>query len=463
MLKEEAGYMTTGVIWKQLLIFFFPILFGTFFQQMYNTADALIVGRFVGKVALSAVGGSNGSITDIFVCFFNGLSSGAGVIVAQFYGSKKDNMTSKAVHTALTLSVVVGLSVSIIVMILARTILIMMDTPQEVLPDSLIYLKIYLCGMVPNMVYNMGSAILRSIGDSKRPLYFLIITCFVNIGLDILFVVIFKLGVAGVGTATVISQFLSAFMVIICLMRSKSCYKLVLKQLGFYVPALKSILYLGIPAGLQSCMYTFSNVLLQFSINQLGTDTIAAYTAFNKIANIFWMMSGAYGIAITTFVGQNYGAGKFSRVKKSIQDCFIMITGSTIVVSSALYFLSPYIFCLFTKDGNVMAIGNTILKFLVPLFITYVAVEVFAGSLRGLGDSAIPLIITVCGVCLLRVGWLLKVVPSHLEVHWILVSFPITWVVTSTAFTIYYFIYMRRHKKYFRTLSSKYGRTIKQN
>ncbi|MCI1930709.1 MAG: MATE family efflux transporter [Clostridia bacterium] len=463
MLKEEAGYMTTGVIWKQLLIFFFPILFGTFFQQMYNTADALIVGRFVGKVALSAVGGSNGSITDIFVCFFNGLSSGAGVIVAQFYGSKKDNMTSKAVHTALTLSVVVGLSVSIIVMILARTILIIMDTPQEVLPDSLIYLKIYLCGMVPNMVYNMGSAILRSTGDSKRPLYFLIITCFVNIGLDILFVVIFNLGVAGVGTATVISQFLSAFMVIICLMRSKSCYKLVLRQLGFYVPALKTILYLGIPAGLQSCMYTFSNALLQFSINQLGTDTIAAYTAFNKIANIFWMMSGAYGIAITTFVGQNYGAGKFSRVKKSIQDCFIMITCSTIVVSAALYFLSPDIFCIFTKDSNVMAIGNTILKFLVPLFITYVAVEVFAGSLRGLGDSVMPLIITVCGVCLLRVGWLLTVVPSHLEIHWILASFPITWVVTSIAFTIYYFVYMKRNKKYFRTLSSEYGEVIKQN
>jgi Na+-driven multidrug efflux pump len=246
-------------------------------------------------------------------------------------------------------------------------------------------------------------------------------------------------------------------------MRSKSCYKLVLRQLGFYVPALKTILYLGIPAGLQSCMYTFSNALLQFSINQLGTDTIAAYTAFNKIANIFWMMSGAYGIAITTFVGQNYGAGKFSRVKKSIQDCFIMITCSTIVVSAALYFLSPDIFCIFTKDSNVMAIGNTILKFLVPLFITYVAVEVFAGSLRGLGDSVMPLIITVCGVCLLRVCWLLTVVPSHLEIHWILASFPITWVVTSIAFTIYYFVYMKRNKKYFRTLSSEYGEVIKQN
>lgn len=455
MADEKTGYMTTGVIWKQLLIFFFPILFGTFFQQMYNTADALIVGRFLGKVALSAVGGSNGSITDIFVYFFNGLASGAGVVVAQLYGGKKDKMTSKAVHTALSLSVVVGLLISIVVMILSKKILVVLDTPKEVLPDSIVYLRIYLCGMVPNMVYNMGSAILRSVGDSKRPLYFLIITCFTNIGLDILFVVVFKLGVAGVGTATVISQLLSAIMVVVSLMRTKNCYKLVVKQLGFYIPVLKSILHIGIPAGLQSCMYTFSNVLLQFSINRLGTDTVAAYTAFNKIANIFWMMTGAYGMAITTFVGQNYGAGKFSRVKKSILDCFIMISSSTIIVSVALYLLSPDIFYIFTTDSNVLKIGDTILKFIVPLFITYDAVEVFAGSLRGMGDSVMPLIITICGVCLLRVGWLLTVVPSHLEVHWVLVSFPITWVATSVAFTIYYFVFMKIHKKYFRSISSE--------
>jgi len=454
MAGNKNVQMTSGVIWKQLLVFFFPILFGTFFQQMYNTADALIVGRYLGKVALSAVGGSNGSITDIFVYLFNGLASGAGVIVAQLYGGKKDKMTSKAVHTSITFSILFGAVLSAIFLVLARRILILMDTPTEVIPDSVVYLRIYLCGMVPNMIYNMGSAILRSVGDSRKPLYFLIITCFTNIGLDLLFVIVFHLGVAGVGTATFISQILSAALVLISLKRSNECYRFELKQLGFNIPVLRSILYMGLPAGLQSCMYTFSNVLLQFSINRLGTDTIAAYTAFNKIVNIFWMMSGAYGMAITTFVGQNYGAGQFMRVRKSIYDCFIMMTVSTIALSALLYFVSPGVFYIFTTDTDVLGIGNSIMKFIVPFFITYVGVEIFAGSLRGMGDSIKPLIITILGVCVLRVGWLITVVPKHLEIHWILASFPITWIVTSIAFSFYYWWYMKKHKKYFRSLSS---------
>ena len=316
--KSEAvqyNGITEGVIWQQLLIFFFPILLGTFFQQLYNTADAMIVGKFVGKEALSAVGGTTGTLINLLVGFFVGVSSGASVVVSQYYGAKQGDYVKKAVHTSLCVAIIGGVALLVIGEIFTPIALRAMGAPEEIMGYSVIYLRIYFLGTIGNLIYNMGAAILRAVGDSKRPLYFLIASCFTNIFLDLLFVVVFHMNVAGAAIATIISQYLSAFLVITRLLRTTDSYKLDVKALKVDMKILRKVVKIGLPAGLQSMMYSISNVLIQANINSFGTDTIAAWAVFGKIDGLFWMTMDAMGIAVTTFSGQNFGADKLDRVK----------------------------------------------------------------------------------------------------------------------------------------------------
>lgn len=312
----SVNQITEGVIWKQLLIFFFPIMLGTLFQQLYNTADAVVVGRFVGTEALAAVGGSTGQIANLIVNFFVGLASGATVIIARYYGAKNKKDLNDTLHTAAALSFVGGILTSVIGIAATPGMLRLMKTPDNVMADSRTYLSIYFAGILFVFIYNVGSAILRAAGDSKRPLYFLIVCCFINIFLDIVLVVFFHMGVAGAAIATVVSQAVSAVLVILVLLRSTDMYRLVPRQIRFHKFLLISIITIGLPAGIQSVMYNISNVLIQTSLNSLGTATMAAYTAFGKIDAVYWMISGAFSVSIVTFIGQNYGAGKYSRMKK---------------------------------------------------------------------------------------------------------------------------------------------------
>ena len=307
---SAANQITEGVIWKQLLLFFFPILFGTFFQQLYNTIDAMIVGRYVGKEALSAVGGITGTLINLLVGFFVGLSSGATVIISQYYGAKRPKHVSLAVHTAIAFCLVGGIALMILGIILAPFALRATGTPAEIIPYAVLYMRIYFIGIIGNLIYNIGSGILRAIGDSKRPLYFLIVSCFVNIVLDLLFVVVFHMGVAGAAWATILSQLVSALLVIYVLTHTKESYRLMLRNIRIAPDMLARIIQIGFPAGLQSVMYSVSNVVIQAGVNGLGTDTVAAWTAYGKLDGLFWMMINAFGISITTFVGQNYGAKK---------------------------------------------------------------------------------------------------------------------------------------------------------
>jgi putative MATE family efflux protein len=326
--------ITEGVIWKQLLLFFFPILLGTFFQQMYNTVDAVIVGQFVGTEALAAVGGPAGTLINLLVGFFVGLSSGATVIIAQFWGSGDNEGVSKTVHTAVALSLAGGAILTVLGIALARTALAMMSTPEEVIGLSAQYVRIYFTGMIPSLIYNIGSSILRAVGDSKRPLYFLIICCLANVVLDLFFVVLLKMGVAGVGIATVLSQCISAVLVVVTLMRSETSFRLYPKKIAFTGWLLRDVVRIGLPAGLQSVMYSLSNVVLQASINTFGTTVIAAYTAFGKMDGLFWMVMGAFGVSITTFVGQNFGAQKFDRMHKSVRVCLVMAFAATLMLEA---------------------------------------------------------------------------------------------------------------------------------
>ena len=322
--KEKVNQITEGVIWKQLLLFFFPIVFGTFFQQIYNTADTIVVGRFVGKQALAAVGGSASQIANLIVGFFVGLSSGAAVVISQFYGAKDKKNLSKALHTAFAFSIAAGIVLTVVGIFLTRPALLLMKTPADVVEDSAVYLHIYFGGMVFNLVYNMGAAILRAVGDSKRPLYVLIITCVLNIILDLLFVVAFGMGVTGVAVATVTSQVISALIVTVMLLKTREIYVLKINQIRFDRRMLFSVLRIGIPAGLESVMYNISNIVIQVFVNNLGTDTVAAWGTLGKIDAIFWMVINAFAISITTFVGQNFGAGKYHRMRKSVSVCMIM-------------------------------------------------------------------------------------------------------------------------------------------
>lgn len=444
----KQNQITEGVIWKQLLLFFFPILFGTFFQQLYNTADAVVVGRFVGKQALAAVGGATGTLINLLVGFFVGISSGAAVIISQYYGAKKDQKVGYAVHTSIAFSLVMGAVMMVGGIIISPYILRGMGTPEDIMGYALVYIRIYFIGIIPNLIYNMGAGILRAVGDSKRPLYFLIASCFTNIILDLIFVVLFNMGVAGAALATIISQLVSAVLVIIVLTRTNDIYRLIPKQVRVDKRMIRRVIRIGLPAGLQSVMYNLSNIIIQSSVNSLGTDTVAAYTAYGKIDSLFWMIISAFGISITTFVGQNYGAGKMERVHKGIRVCMGMTIAATIILSGLLYCFGIYVFYLFTNDAGVIEIGMKILRFLVPTFITYVTIEIYSGALRGTGDCWIPMLLTGLGVCLLRIVWILTAVPLRRDIITIVFSYPITWVTTTILFLIYFHRFSKLGKKH---------------
>lgn len=443
----KGNGITEGVIWKQLLLFFFPILFGTFFQQLYNAADAMIVGRFVGKEALSAVGGGTGTIIQVLVGFFVGLSSGATVIISQYYGAKRAEMVGYAVHTSIAFSLAAGAVIMAGGILAAPAALRAMDTPAEVLEPSLLYIRIYFAGIIGNLIYNMGAGILRAVGDSRRPLYFLIASCMTNIVLDILFVVVFRMGVAGAALATILSQALSAVLVLLALTRTKDMYRLELRKIRFDGRMFGRIIRIGLPAGLQSIMYSSSNVIIQASVNSLGTDTVAAWTAYSKIDSVYWMIISAFGISATTFVGQNYGAGKPERVKKGVRVCLGMSYGSTVVISLLLYYAGVYFYRLFTTDEAVIAIGIDMLRYLVPFYITYVAIEILSGALRGVGDCWIPMLLSCGGICVLRVLWIMVAVPMRRDIYNIMFSYPLTWTVTSILFIGYYLLFSKMKRK----------------
>lgn len=438
--RRSASYdITEGVIWKQLLSFFFPILLGTFFQQLYNTADAIIVGKFVGKQALAAVGGSTGTLINLIVGFFVGLASGATVILSQFYGARNHQQATRTVHTGIAMAVFGGLGLMAIGLVASPTILRWMSTPEDVIDLAVLYTRIYFCGMVPSLIYNIGSGILRAVGDSRRPLFFLIASCMTNIVLDVVLVLGLEMGVAGAALATILSQLCSAVLVIITLRHSGPPLHLSYKQVRLHGDLLRQVARIGLPAGLQSVMYSLSNLVIQAAINGFGTDMMAAYTAYSKMDGLFWMTIGAFGVSITTFAGQNFGAGKFDRMRKSVRVCLAMAAGVTLTLSGLLLLFGRHLFLLFTSEAEVVALGLNVQRFLVPFFITYVCIEVFSGAMRGCGESLRPMIMTLLGVCVLRVIWVKLIAPINPDsILFMLACYPISWSLTSLFFLLYY-------------------------
>ena len=337
------------------------------------------------------------------------------------------------------LSILIGAFFMVTGFVLTPWALRAMGTTEEALPGAILYLRVYFLGMVPNVIYNMGTGVLRAIGDFRRPLYFLMAASLCNIVLDLLLVVVFHMGVAGVAIATICSQLLSAVLVVISLMRSEMTpYQLFPKRLRIYAMPMRSILMIGVPTALQSVMYNASNIVIQASINSFGTDAVAAWTAYGKMDIIFWMTITAMAQSITTFAGQNYGAGEYERLKKGVRVSVAMTACFTVLLSTAFFLLARPLLAIFSPDPDVLEVGVEMVRFLAPCYITYILIELLTGAIRGAGKSVAPMLISVFGVCGLRLLWLFTVVPAHHTLLAVEASYPITWAVTSVAILLYY-------------------------
>lgn len=437
--KNAAQQITEGVIWKQLLIYFFPILLGTFFQQLYNTVDTIIVGRFVGTQALAAVG-STAALISLLNGFFVGLSSGATVLVSQFFGGNDRKSVSDALHTGIGLSFLLGVMITVLGICAGPQILLWMKTPESCMEEAVLYVVIYFSGSVASMIYNMGAGILRAMGDSKRPTLFLIVTCFVNVVADLFFVLVLKMGVAGVAIATVLSQVVSAMLVIVALHRLPEDIRLCFRKVRISKKLLQRILYIGVPAGLQFITFDLANLLIQSGINSFGDITVAAWTAYIKTDALTWMISGAFGVSITTFVGQNFGAQKYDRIRKSVWVCMGMSVALVGAISAVVVCFRSVILGIYTTDPEVIRMGAYLMLWTVPFNFIFMPVEVFAGTMRGTGYSVIPTVITCVCVCVFRLAWLFVMVSRFHMVEMLAVCYPLSWVLAAIVF---YIVYLR--------------------
>lgn len=434
---SQAQQITEGVIWKQLLRFFFPILLGTFFQQMYNTADTIIVGRFVGTQALAAVG-STSPLINLINGFFIGLSTGATVLLSQHFGANDRQGIQDSVHAGIALSLVLGLLTAMIGLGLGPQILALTKVPQECMGDATLYTRIYFTGALSSMVYNMGSGILRAMGDSRRPMVFLIIGCVFNIFMDLLFVVVLKLGVAGAAIATVVSQTASALLVLTVLLRLPPDYRLHLGKLRLKAGLLRRILYVGVPAGLQFVTFDLANLLIQSGINSFGQITMAAWTAYIKTDTLTWMISGAFGVSVTTFVGQNFGAQKYQRIRQSVKTCIGMSVALVGAMSALVLLGRWFILGIYTTDPEVIRVGAYVMLWIVPFNFIFMPVEIFAGAMRGTGYSVVPTVITCVCACLFRVLWIFTAVVRWHTVEMLALAYPLSWALASAVFFVAY-------------------------
>lgn len=435
----DGSDITEGSIWRKMFLYFLPILLGGFFQQLYNTADAIIVGRYVGKEALAAVGGATGEMMNLLVGFFIGLSAGATVIISQHYGARRHREVGESVHTAYAMALAAGLILTVTGLMLSPLLLQMMNTPADVYPYALTYAHVVFSGMVPSLVYNMGAGILRAVGDSRRPLYFLVVSCVVNILLDLLLVAVFPLGVLGAGIATVISQWISAALVTIALIETDYSYRLTLRKIRFHLEHLKRMVAIGLPAAIQAVLYSLSNVTIQTTINGFGTDVVAGWTAYTKVSNIFWMTINAMGTTVTTFTGQHFGARLYKRMFGCIRvgaSLAVILVG---FMSGFILLSGKNLLQMFTEDPEVIRQGVTIMWQMAPYYFLFIGIEVISASLRGAGDAIMPMVITFLGVCAFRLVWVLIIAPPYNSFLFALLCYPVSWAMTSLAFVLYFF------------------------
>lgn len=437
-MKGNTQDLTKGSIVKAIILFSVPLLIGNLFQQLYNAVDSYVVGNYVGKVALAAVGAST-PIINMLIGFFMGISTGAGVVIAQFFGAGDLSKMKKAIHNSIALTLVIGVVLTVIGLVFNDPILKAIGVPSDVFSEASTYLSIYFWSLIFVMIYNMGSGILRSVGDSKRPLYFLIFSSIINIVLDFLFVKNFGFGVAGAGYATLIAQAISAIMVMYVLMKTEDSYKVVLKDIKFDKEILLKIIKIGLPTGFQQSIVSLSNVIVQSYINVYGASVIAGYSVTIKIDGFVNLPLQAFNMAITTFVGQNIGAKQYNRVKKGayITTFLAMVTIGFFVV--IMYFFGRDFITLFNQEKDVIDAGRLMQLTFLPFYIFLPINQVINGVLRGAGRSAVPMYVMIFSFVFLRQIYLFLVTKVTSDVVYVFLGWPTTWVVCSLIFIVYFF------------------------
>ena len=436
--KSTARDMTQGSIAKQIILFALPLMLGNVFQMLYNTVDSIIVGNFVGTQALAAVG-STTMITNMAVFFFNGFSIGAGVIIGKAFGAKDQDQLHTAIETTIAATIMFSILFTIAGMAAVRQLLNFMATPADVFPEATTYLRIYFAGIAGLLIYNMGSGILRAVGDTTRPLYFLILTSLMNIVLDLFCVVVLHMGIAGVAIATIISQFVSAVLVMMLLIRTEDVYKLTIPDLRINFAVLKQILAVGLPAAIQSCLTSFSNIFVQSYINFFGSSVMAGWASYNKIDSFLFLPINSMGQAATTFVSQNLGAKQLERAEKGVLTSGMIAMGVTVITATLIFIGAPATVRLFSSDTAVIAAGSLFLRTNV-YFILFSAINnVVAGALRGSGDSKGPMIIMLTGFVVVRQTYLFFITRFVANTARIVgFGYPVGWATAGILHLIYY-------------------------
>ena len=436
--RKKTRDMTQGTIWKHLLAFALPLMIGNLFQQLYNTVDSIVVGQFVSKQALAAVG-STTSIINMLVGFFSGVSVGAGVIISQRFGAKDPEGVHKAVHTTISLTLIIGLVGTVVGIVLAPIMLTLMKTPQDVFVEAKAYLQIYFGGISGLMLYNMGSGILRAVGDSRRPLYFLLFSSCVNIVLDLVFVLGFHMGVEGVAYATIIAQFASAALIYFTLYRTHDVHRFQPKKLRIYPEMVRSIIRVGLPAGLQQALTSFSNVFVQGYINSFGTNCVAGWSCYHRIDQFILLPMQSISMASTTFVGQNIGHRDLERTEKGIRTAVmlsIIVTG--ILIGLVVIFCAPLI-KIFNDDPGVVEYGVMFIRLISPFYLIICFNQIYAGALRGAGDAKAPMVIMLFSFVLFRQLYL-AIGTQFINTEWFVgLGYPAGWIMCSTLQLLYYY------------------------
>lgn len=429
--------LTEGSIWKSMLFFAFPILLGNIFQQLYNTADAFIVGRFLEKNAYAAVS-SSGSLIFLLVGFFTGIAVGAGVVIARYYGAKDYDKLHTAIHTTLAFGLAAGIILTVLGMTLTPQLLRLMKTDPQVLPNSVAYFRMYFAGSIAIVLYNMCVGILQAVGDSRHPLYYLILSSLINIGLDLLFVGVFGLGVWSAATATTIAQFISLGLCLYRLCHYDTVYHVQLHKIRFNFPMLRQIVHFGLPSGVQNSIIAFANVIVQSNINAFGADAMAGCGTYSKLEGFAFLPITCFTMALTTFVSQNLGAHQYDRVKRGVRFGILCSVTMAEIIGALIFLFSPALVALFQNDPPVIAIGVK-QAHIEAFFYCFLAFShCIAAIMRGAGKPTVPMFVMLAVWCVLRVSYISIVVPLAGRIEVVFSAYPLTWFTSSVIFLIYF-------------------------
>ncbi|NSC56104.1 MATE family efflux transporter [Dorea longicatena] len=421
--------MCNGTIMDKLISFSIPLMLSGILQLMFNAVDIVVVGHFSGSQALAAVG-STTALINVFTNLFIGISLGANVLAARYYAAGKTKEMSETVHTAIALALVSGVAMAVIGVVFARGALEIMGTPDDVIAQSTLYMRIYFCGMPFFMMYNYGAAILRAVGDTKRPLIFLIVSGVINAVLNLFLVIGFHLDVAGVGIATVISQLVSCILVLRCLHHTESSYQLHLAKLRIRSVYLKQIFEVGVPAGIQSTVINISNAMLQSSVNSFGSIAMAGYTASNNIFGFLYVSVNSFTQACMSFTSQNYGVKKLKRMDRVLIDCMILSVVVTLILGSSVYIFGPELLHIYSNQADVIKYGMEIFSYTTVTYFLCGLMDLFPGALRGMGYSTVPMILSIIGTVGVRIIWIYGLFPSHRSLTFLFLSYPVSWIAT---------------------------------